>query len=80
MNTFTVLQQKSVIRAIVRHRHFAFRPCISRALILQKKYFTNDKFRAVVGALIAADFRLEHVPRENKNFLAWADKVKGGAL
>ena len=81
MKTFTVIQQKSVLRAIIRHRHFAFRPGISKALILRQRYFTNEKLRAAACEFLLADFRLEDVPRDtNKTFLQWAEKVKGGAL
>jgi hypothetical protein len=84
MKTFSDQQQKAVLRAIIRHRHFAFRDCIAKAIFLCRRYFTNEKYRAAIVALINADFRIEDVPRgahgENKSFLQWAEKVKGGAL
>ena len=88
VRTFTVKQQRAVLRALIRSWSRAFRPVISRALWLQKRYFTEGKYREIIGEMLLCEGDLDAVKAawKNKNekwraaFFVWAEKVKGGAL
>jgi hypothetical protein len=88
MKTFPLKTQRAILRALIRHWWPSIVPCIAKAIILRNRYFTEEKFREVVGALLVncgdleavkTDFRKNPKPWHT-NFFAWADKVKGGAL
>lgn len=88
MKTFTIKQQRAVLRSLIRHWWPALTRQISRAIVLSNRYFTDAKIRAAVRALALNQGDLDGVKKDfqtapenwHQSFFVWADKVKGGAL
>lgn len=85
MRPLPVKTQTAILRALLRNWQRACgSPRVCKMLILQHRFFTNEKIRVAVHALLisAGDWmkakaELKNSPLDCDKLFAWAEKIQG---